>query len=254
MRRSRIPIAAAMISLLLAVPGVAADVSVSIAVSDGELREFHAAIGAHFHVSDADLVVIRKRNIPDDELPVVFLVAGRARVAPGVIVDLRLRGWSWMQVCAHFRLTAEIFRVEVSKPYGPPYGHAYGYFKERKREEWASIRLTDGEAIHLANVRFLAEHHGCSADVVLYAYKAGEGFARLHAKVREEKAKSEAKGAGAGENPEKANEKGAADKKSQDRSAASIDRPSRSDREGEPKASHSSGGAGGGRGGGRRGK
>ncbi|MBN1421258.1 MAG: hypothetical protein JXP34_20965 [Planctomycetes bacterium] len=252
MRRTRILLAAPLLSLLLARPCVPADVAVSLAISDGELRTFHAAIGTHFHVAERDVIAIRTRKIPDDELPIVFHVAGRARVAPGLVVDLRLRGWSWMQVVAHFGLTAEVFHVEVAKPYGPPYGNAYGYFKNRKREEWGAIRLTDAEAVHLANVRFLAEFHGCSADVVLSAHQAGEGFARLHARVKEAKAKGAANAASAGNGPEEGKGKGASEQKPQDRPAPAVTHSQKGGRDEAPKASRGSAGRGGR--GGRRGK
>ena len=59
--------------LVLWLPPVRADVSAGLKISDGEIRDFHLAIGTHYHVPAERVAVYRKRKIPDEHLPVVIV-------------------------------------------------------------------------------------------------------------------------------------------------------------------------------------
>jgi hypothetical protein len=67
---------------------------------------------------------------------------------------------------------------------GHPYGKALGYYKNRKREEWASLTLTDDEVVGLVNVKFLSAHYGLAPDEVIKLRKEGDGFVKLSAQVK----------------------------------------------------------------------
>lgn len=186
MRRATVVFMTAVIWLIPNPQGARGDVDVDIAVSinSESNKAFYFAIGKHYGVQETEVLIIRKRRIPDDELPVVFFLAQRARVAPSVIVGMRLGGRSWMGITAHFGLTAEIFYVPVTRVYGPPYGKAYGHYKNRHRSQWGAIRLTDAETIHLVNLKFLSEHHGCPPDKIIAMREKGQNIIQLHAKVK----------------------------------------------------------------------
>lgn len=174
------PIAATMFLLIPALAKVeAADVQVGIAIGETGVQGFHDAVSTYYHVPGEKVVVIRNRNIPDEHLPAVFFLAQRVQVSHEVIGDLRLGGKSWMEVSANFALTAEIFQVQVIETYGPPYGKAYGYYKNRKREEWAALKLTDDEIVNLVNVKFLSAHYGLTPDEVTKLRKEGDSFMKL---------------------------------------------------------------------------
>jgi hypothetical protein len=82
-------------------------------------------------------LIVRDRGIHQEELPVVFFLAQRARVSPEAVVDLRLRGMNWMDITLQFGLSPDIYYVPVkSVKGGPPYGHAYGYCKKHPKKEW----------------------------------------------------------------------------------------------------------------------
>ena len=161
-----------------------ADVSVGVTASDEGVEEFHLALSQRYGVKREVIAGIRKRNIPDDHLPVVFCVAREARVSPEAVVRLRLGGKSWMDIVTHFGLTAELFHVPVTATYGPPYGHAFGHYKNRKRGEWHRIVLADADVVLLANVRFLSVHHGCSADEIVVMCQAGHGFLKVNKRLK----------------------------------------------------------------------
>jgi hypothetical protein len=182
--KTKILCAAVLLSWAPGVRGLYADVTVGLHVDDGEVKDFHLALGAHFGCPRAEIVAIRKLKVSDEELPVVLYLSTMAHVTPHHIVKMRLAGRSWMQITAHFGLTGGIFYVPVVGVYGPPFGRAYGHFKNRKRSEWGVIRLSDADIVHLANVKFLSKHYRCSPDDVIKAHVKGRGFVKLHGRVK----------------------------------------------------------------------
>src|SRR4030042_2442417 len=72
--------------------------NLGVSIGNEGLRGFHFSVGEYYRVPETEVVVVRKRGIPDEELPVIFYLATRARVAPRAILDLRLRGLSWMEI------------------------------------------------------------------------------------------------------------------------------------------------------------
>ncbi|MBN1444379.1 MAG: hypothetical protein JXA90_16830 [Planctomycetes bacterium] len=179
--------AAAGLCLALAASFAFADVGVGVKITDGSRHNFHLAVGAHFGVPEAQVVGVRARNIPDDDLPVVFFLAARARVEPEAIVDLRLGGMSWMQISGRFGIGVDVFHVPVTVDPGPPYGRAIGHFRNRKRSEWHTLQLTDQDVAHLVSVKFMAAHYGCSPDDVLKLHARGEGPLHLHLRLHQAK-------------------------------------------------------------------
>lgn len=181
-------ILAFFLAAALAVPG-RADVSLGATLTDEGLKSFYVAIGEHYKVKEEQVVVVKKRSIPDEELPVVFFLASRAGVSADAIIKLRLGGDSWMQITAHYGLNPEIYYVPVARKHGPPYGNAYGHFKNRERKQWGDIRLSDDEIVNFVNLKFVSEHYGYSPDEVIDMRSKGKDFISINAEV-----KSKAKG------------------------------------------------------------
>ncbi|HVK56182.1 MAG TPA: hypothetical protein VM532_14285, partial [Burkholderiales bacterium] len=166
------------LSVALTIQPLSAQTRIDIGGSfdDGPLRNFHLSIGEHYHVPEREIVVIRERRLPEPELPVVFYIAERARVAPESIVNLRLSGRSWMDITLHFGLSPEIYYVPVSYDPGPPYGNAYGYWRKNPRSKWKRARFRDADIIELVNVKFISKHYGYSPDAVVRARSSGREF------------------------------------------------------------------------------
>ncbi|MSV35900.1 MAG: hypothetical protein EXQ47_09925 [Bryobacterales bacterium] len=122
------------------------------------------AIGNYYQVPEREVVVIRERALPPDEVPVVFYVARAARVQPAIIVDLRSRGLSWADIAFHFRLTPDIYYF----PGGPPYGKAHGY--------WKKHRPRDTEVVEAVNVHFLSDYHRVTPDVIRAERSRGPSY------------------------------------------------------------------------------
>jgi hypothetical protein len=180
------------IFLLAAAWSAAGQVDLGISIADGKLRHFYLAVGDYYHVPGPQIVAIRDRyRLHDEELPVVFFLAARADVAPSVIMDIRHRGRSWLDISIHFGLDPNIFYVPIQvSRIGPPYGKAYGYYgKYRARGDWRKIVLTDREVVDLVNLRFMSDYHGISPESVMERRARGAGFVFINADFGSTKAK-----------------------------------------------------------------
>lgn len=180
--------------LLVLTAGTAAlgQVDLGISISDGKLRNFYLAVGDYYGVPAPQVVAVRNRyRLPDEELPVLFFLAARARVAPSVIMDLRLGGRSWLDISFQFGIDPNIFYVPVQVTrVGPPYGKAYGYYKKyQARRDWRKIALTDREVADLVNLRFMSDYHRISPESVMQRRARGEVFVSINDDFGKAKAK-----------------------------------------------------------------
>jgi len=166
----------------------AADVIVGASFDDDGLKEFHLAIGDFYKVPEKQVVVVKKRGIPEDELPVVFYVAARSKLSASAIIDLRLEGKSWLDITLHCGLGPDIYYVEVAEDVGPPYGRALGHFKHNKRNQWHKIALADHEIVALVNLKFISSHYGYSPASVARMSAKNQSFVNLNHKIKKDKA------------------------------------------------------------------
>lgn len=165
------------------VPARAGQVSFGGTVSNGKLRSFYLSISDYYRVPEPELLSLRERyRLREEELPVVLFLAARARVAPAVIMGLRIRGRSWLDISFHFGFNPDIFYVPVGiARIGPPYGNAYGYFKKyRPNREWRKIVLTDREVVDLVNLRFMSDYHRIAPEAVMARRARGEVFLSIN--------------------------------------------------------------------------
>lgn len=157
------------------------EVSLALQASSGGTQSFYLEVGSYYRVPEREVLVVRERRIPDDEIPVVFFLASRARVAPGIIVEQRLSGLGWMDISLRLGLSPEVFYVPVTYDPGPPYGRAYGYYRHHPRSEWGRIRLADADVVNMVNLRFMTEHYGYSPREVFTMRSNGRHFHEMSA-------------------------------------------------------------------------
>jgi hypothetical protein len=141
--------------VVLSSASLVAQVQAGVTFSGDGLRNFYLAIGSYYHVPEQEVVVVRERQLPPDEIPVVFYVAQRAHIQPAVIIDLRRKGLSWADVAVRCHVDPEIYAFRD----GPPYGKAYGY--------WKNHPPRDAEVIEAVNVHFLSDYHRVPPDVIV---------------------------------------------------------------------------------------
>lgn len=178
--------AVSMMLYLIAGPATAG-VDIGLSIDEDGIKGFYLAIGEHYTVPQKKIEVVRKQNIPDDELSVVFFLARHADCSPDLIVKMRLGGKSWMDIAIHFGLNADLFYVPLKDP-GPPYGKAWGHYKKNKKGKRKAIRLTDTEIVAFVNLKFISQHYGHSPDEVAKMRSAGKSFIKINGEVKKKRA------------------------------------------------------------------
>ena len=171
--------------------GAARQVSAGVSIGGGGVDSFDVAVGGHYRVAPSVVADTRSRyRLADDELPVVYFLAARAQVGPQAVIDLRIGHRSWFDIAIHFGLSPDIFFVPVGmEKIGPPYGNAYGYYRNRGRAgDWRGFKPTDREVVDLVNLRFLSEVHHMTPDEIVARRSRGESFVKIHENLGQGKA------------------------------------------------------------------
>ncbi|MEN6473967.1 MAG: hypothetical protein ABFD81_08140 [Syntrophaceae bacterium] len=175
---------------LLALPGSAAaatDWNVGISGDSQGIEGFHFSIGEYYRVPEREVVVVHKHGIDEEELPVVFFLSQRAHVSPDVIVNMRLKHMSWMDITLHFGLSPEIYYVPVDAAHHPPQGKAYGYYRDHPRNTWKHMRMSDHAIVDQVNLQFLSKHYGYSPEHIIRYRGEGRNFVTIDRDMRREK-------------------------------------------------------------------
>ena len=167
-----------------------ATVSVGMTVGNEGLRNFYFSIGEFYRVPEKEVIVVRERGIPDEELPIVFFLAAKASVPYGQIIKWRVHNrWTWMKIAAKLKLGPEVFYVPVGVPVsGGVYGRIYGYYQQ-PRNKWAKIRLTDEEVMHCVNLHFISNYYGYKPVEVINMRHSGKNFIVINNDIKVKKTK-----------------------------------------------------------------
>ena len=132
-------------------------------------------------VSEVNFHFRDRYHFADEELPVVYFLAARARVAPSVIIGLRAGRMAWFDIALRFGLSPEVFFVPVSaERLGPPYGRAYGFYRKHRGGNWKGFVLADREVVDLVGLRFESEYHRISPEAVIDMRGRGSTFVSIH--------------------------------------------------------------------------
>ena len=180
-------LALSCVTLAPAIGGDRASAQTAFSVS-AHIGDFHVAVANYYHVPEREVIVIRERRIPDDEIPVALFIARHAGVPWSRVVEMRLRGDSWWNISVRLGLSPEIYYVPVAVTPGPPYGRALGHYKKKHRKEWRAIVLNDADIVKLVELRFLSEHYRVAPERVIELRGHDRDFVAVHADLRGNKA------------------------------------------------------------------
>jgi len=147
------------------------------------IGNFHVAVANYYQVPEREVIVIRERRIPDDEIPVALFIARHAGVPWGRVVDMRLRGDSWWNISVRLGVQPDVYYVPVTVVSGPPYGRALGHYKNKHRKQWSTIVLTDADVVNLVELRFISEHYHVAPERVIELRERDVDFVTIHGDV-----------------------------------------------------------------------
>ncbi len=166
--RGKALFACACLLLLGAWPAAAGvDVDFGVAVHFGNEADLFLAISANYFDRDRDEVRKWHAHFADpDDLAVALFIARHARRDLAAIYALRQRGLAWWEIGIRFGVPVDVWFVPVAGRPGPPFGRAYGYWKQHGKHPQL-FRLSDEECRHLVAVRVVHEYYGVAPDVAM---------------------------------------------------------------------------------------
>ena len=155
-----------------------AGVNVNINLGSTESANYYRSLANYHRVSEKDVYFVRKKGIPDQELPVIFYLASLAGVAPSLVADeYRRPGITLYDLTRIFGLYPDIYHYPVkTRVDGPPYGKAYGYYRNKPKKEWKNIKLSNTDIINLVNLRFISESRGVDPEDIIKRRAGGKNF------------------------------------------------------------------------------
>jgi hypothetical protein len=171
--------AMALASFLFAGHVAPASAGVSFGLSIGTTEGFYLGVSNYYGVPRDRVALVVERGLPYDEVPVVFYLAARAHVDPFLVVDLRLAGLPWIDVCHYYGFGADIFYVPIDQPYGP-YVTYYQPFLSYPSSAWVTLSLSDVAIVNLTNLRYTSQLYGVPPTQVMRWRARGDNFLRIN--------------------------------------------------------------------------
>ncbi|HYV84422.1 MAG TPA: hypothetical protein VFB49_00775 [Patescibacteria group bacterium] len=181
-------LAAAAVSILFP-PAVASaadlfyNATIGLKVND-DARFFLNLTNEHYAVPEPTAVAVVKRcPRPQDDYPVVMLLARASGRSADAILSMRLHGAPWVDVFARCQVSPDVLFVGMDRDPGPPYGHAWGYWKKHDHGGDARAALSDVQITDLAKLQIVSGYYHVSPYTVVAERQRGstiERYAVVH--------------------------------------------------------------------------
>jgi len=181
----------------------AVDIDFGAAVNVGDDASIYLAVSSRYYDRDAgDMGRWERRCGGPDDLAVAMFICRRSHATPGQVIALRVEGLDWWAIGVRFGVPVDAWFVPVQRDPGPPYGKAYGHWRQRRwGDDDRPFSLSDDDARNLVAVRFLHEYYGVSVEAAMEWRSSGHSLRDLTAgeyRNRHGKGKGAAARAGSG--------------------------------------------------------
>ncbi len=125
-------------------------------------------ISSRYYGHDPQVVgTLGARYSNPDDLSVSLFLSKRSGRDPMDAWRLRDRGLSWFDIGVRFGVPMDAWFVPVRRQPGPPYGKAYGHWKNK-----SGSQFSDDDARNLVAVRMIHEYYGVSVETAM-EWRAG---------------------------------------------------------------------------------
>ncbi len=162
----------------------AADVDFGANVQLGDDAGIYLAVSSRYYDQDAgDLGRWEHQCGGPDDLAVAMFLCRRGHVPPERVIAQRSRGLDWWTIGARLGVLTEAWFVPVRHDPGPPFGKAYGHWRQRRWGDDRPFTLSDDDTRNLVAVRLLHEYYGVSAEQAMAWRSTGRSLREIAAGV-----------------------------------------------------------------------
>lgn len=171
-------VAAAFFLTTPAHAGIDVDFGANVRINDD--TDLYFAISSRYFDRDREVIEhwARRYEHPDD-LAVALFIARHSGISLTSIFALRREGRTWWEIGLRVGLPDDIWFVPVRRDPGPPYGHAYGYWKKHKRDPRSDYILADADVRNLVAVRVMHEYYGVDVNFAMNLRAEGRDLRTL---------------------------------------------------------------------------
>jgi len=172
----------AVLALAVVAPASAGvDVDFGVAARIDDRTDLYFSISSRYFGRDQDTVTTwgARYHDPDDLAVVLFISKHSGKSLDELYALRQQRGLTWWEISVRYGVTPEIWFVPVQRDPGPPYGKAYGHWKNHKRDRKANVVLTDADLRNLIAVRMVHEYYGVPVDVAMEWRSGGRDLRAL---------------------------------------------------------------------------
>jgi hypothetical protein len=158
------------------------DIDLAGTLKVGDDSDVFLSVSARYFRQDRnDIEELNGRCRNPDDLAVLLFLSRRTGESPALILKLRREGLSWWKIGQQLGVNVEIWFVPVKRDPGPPYGKAYGHWREHRKDKHYVMNLSDGDIRNLVAVRMLHEYYGVEAEVAMQWRSSGQDLRSLTA-------------------------------------------------------------------------
>jgi hypothetical protein len=157
--------AVAACALLFAAQATAADLfydaTLSLPIGD-DARFFLNLTNRHYAPPQPVAVdVVGRCAHPADDFPVIMLLAEASGWRPADILRLRLEGRTWSAIFVRTRVSHDILFAGLDRDPGPPYGKAWGHWKNHHGPK-KKLAFDDDQIVALAKLQTVSAYYRVS--------------------------------------------------------------------------------------------
>ena len=140
---------------------------------DGAQVFLHATNEAYPMPRERVTAVFHEIDDPYNDYPVLAFIASNAHVDITTVWTYKRKGHDWVNVMFHFGVPPGALFVEVANPPGPPYGHAYGYWRKHGNR-LGPDQLTGDDIRYWVRMRTLAGYGGVAPARIYELQRSGQ--------------------------------------------------------------------------------
>src|SRR5512143_1629622 len=114
-------------------------ISFRLEIGARPVNRYYVSLAQYYNVPYRDICVMREAGVVDEDIPVILYIYTHSQYSLRQIYSLRLRGATWENLSNWCGVPLYGYRS------GPPYGNAYGYYRNGPGRQWDEHGRWDDE-------------------------------------------------------------------------------------------------------------
>ncbi len=163
----------------LTVIGLALPALAQITVSNPGAMPVTVTFSEYYKVEPRIVDGLMAQNVSNDDISVALFLANLAKVTPETVIGYRAKGLSWADITGQLGVKPDVYFVGLPSNPGPPYGNAWGYWKNRRAQPPPVFNLADDDLRNLVQLRLVSQYYKVTPRTVIHWRGSGKDFSTI---------------------------------------------------------------------------